>query len=89
MSNKNFDEGLIGSDEYTDFSNSIKKCGLNENDFKIETKRTDHNNDGIYFIFGTVTITYKPTNKSRIYKAGHGSFWPHEFDNDLNKKYFS
>jgi len=74
---------MADSSEMDDFHSSIERRGFQQDDFELTEQREPASGTATYSIRGTITIRYKPNGKERIYKTGHGSSWPAQFDDDL------
>ena len=81
---------LLHDDELEDAWTSVKQHGYKQSDFEfVESDITGPPADGtVGPITGTVTVTHKPTGKSKQYSTGQGSSWPYLFDTDLHRGAF-
>lgn len=74
---------IICPTEKEDFDNAITSAGYRKEDFDVRESETPMSAGGIEPITGTITVRNKQTGLERSYKAGHGSTWVAEFENDL------
>jgi len=72
-----------GGSELEDFWGSVKRHGYRDEDFEITQRPDPTTGAGVQAITGTVTVRCKPSGVERTYKAGYGSTWPAEVDQDL------
>jgi hypothetical protein len=84
-----FNKFLAEESELEDFKNSCGAYGYKTTDFELSTESAPEKRNEIFPLKGTITIKHKPTDKSKTYKAGHGSKWASEFDEDLKTGFFS
>ena len=79
---------LVSKSEREDFAASLKKLGYSTNDFELAELPAQALGAGIQAIHGEVIITRSSTKVQRHYRAGHGSSWPAEFEDDLSHRAF-
>ena len=73
----------ITDTEWEDFENALKKYRRKGVEFYVEESVHPAQPVTGGYIRGTVTVTHKPTAFNKTYKAGTGSSWVVEFDDDL------
>lgn len=74
--------------ELEDFWGSVKRHGYRDSDFEITQNPDPTTGAGVQAITGTVTVRCKSSRVSRTYKAGFGSTWPAQVDQDLSSGVF-
>ena len=80
---------MICDSERDDFEQVIKDKSFDPNDFELTESRDKPTGTDVQPITWHVTIKRKSTGIEKIYKAGHFSSWPAEFDQDLQRGYFN
>ena len=77
---------LLRDPEMTHYRTSIRKQELKEAEFVLEEGPFQEQGNGA--LTGTVTVTYRPTGKSKQYATGRDSKWPYVFEIDLSRGAF-
>jgi hypothetical protein len=80
---------LIVENELEDFKNTLVKYDYSEDEFEWSGIENSIPADGIFQITGMVIIKLKKTGIVRTYKAGHGSHWIVDFEDDLKASVFN
>lgn len=78
---------MIGNSEREDFRNTIEAAGLSPDAFEL-TEKEDPGPISPHWLQGTVTIRRTSTGIEKTYKAGIGSTWSAQFEEDLKGGYF-
>lgn len=78
---------MISKDINEDYAHAIKSKDLDINDFVL-TENKNKPTSPEYAVTGSVTIKRKSTGIEKEYKSGHGTSWPVEFTDDLNRGVF-
>ena len=74
----------IEPDEIEDAFNSALSRGYELVDFdSYERSSSNVVFGGFHVIEGSLQVTYRPNQMTKVYRTGHGSSWPSEFDRDL------
>lgn len=76
---------MLNDVDLTRYRALIEKHRRKEIDFRLEEGAIEEREEGI---FGTVTTTYIPTGKSRLYSTGRDSNWTYFFETDLQRGAF-
>lgn len=74
--------------ELEDFWGSVNRHGYRNADFEITQKPNPTSGAGVQAVTGTVTVRCKRSGVERTYRAGYGSTWPAEVDQDLARGVF-
>lgn len=78
---------MISESEMQDFEAAISGAGFETSDFNavaVEDERSPEPQP----VTGTVTVNRQSTGEAQTYRAGHGSIWVAEFDEDLKAGLF-
>ena len=74
----------IQVDEMEDAFNSALSRGYELVDFNsYERSSPNVAFGGFYVVEGTLKVTYRPNQTTKVYRTGQGSSWPSEFERDL------
>ena len=79
---------VVGASELEDFWGSVKRHKYRDSDFELTEKADETRGTGVQAVTGTVTIRCKSSGVERTYKAGYGSTWPAQVDQDLSRGVF-
>ncbi|MBT5031960.1 MAG: hypothetical protein HOM55_06665 [Proteobacteria bacterium] len=79
---------MIDETTREDVENAIRAKGLEVDDFEIFEEPDPPGDGDLYFVKGTVTIKRKSNDIEKAYRAGHGTAWPTEIIDDLNRGLF-
>ena len=74
---------MLNPSQVEDFNTAIVKAGFEVDDFTVEAVEDDPGAIEQYIPSGTVTIRRVSNDIAEKYRAGSGSNWPQEFENDL------
>ncbi len=78
---------MISDSEMQDFEAAIRSAGFTPSDFNpvaVEDERSPEPQP----ITGTVTVNRESAGEAKTYKAGYGSTWVAEFEQDLRSGVF-
>lgn len=78
---------MISESEMQDFEAAILAAGFDTSDFNpvaVEDERSPEPQP----VTGTVTVNRESTGEAKTYRAGHGSIWVAEFEQDLKAGLF-
>ena len=76
-------EVLIRPFQRADFSAAIKRTERFEADFKLSEHEVSYPPQGVGPVTGKVKVECPKTGRERVYEAGNGTSWFHEFEKDL------
>jgi len=79
---------ILAEDEIRDYEKTIISLGRKTEEFKLIQSTDPIPPATVYPITGNVIIKHNKSNKSITYKAGHGSSWIVDFENDLKRGFF-
>src|SRR3954464_8646148 len=75
---------IVDKTEIEDFHQALATSRRSIEDFElIENEQSPENQNGVSALTGTVTITNKRSGRAHSYKAGMGTTWPVDFQDDL------
>jgi hypothetical protein len=84
LSNDNILMKIVDKTEIEDFHQALTTSRRSIEDFEvIENEQSPENHNGVSAATGTVTITNKRSGRAHSYKAGMGTTWPVDFQDDL------
>ena len=80
---------IISPTEMEDFNRILAQHAYTKDDFELTGQEDPHPaGGGVAPITGHVTVKHRESGVERTYKAGHGTAWVVEFENDLRAKAF-
>lgn len=74
---------VVCETEYEDFKKLLELSGRSVDDFELSEIEDPMVGVGVQPITGRVTVTHKPTGKSKTYECGNATAWVAQFRNDL------
>ena len=75
---------IVDETEIQDFHQALTTSRRSIEDFElVENEQSPENQIGGSAVTGTVTITNKKSGRAHSYKAGMGTTWPVDFQDDL------
>lgn len=81
---------IISPTEMEDFNRILAQHGCTKDDFELTGHEDPLPASGeVAPVTGHPTVKHRESGVERTYKAGHGTAWVVEFENDLNAKAFT